>query len=384
MNRDPYSFLFNRRNLMKAGVGLSAAAAAPQVFGQSSRASAPLPNGIKRIAAEEAFVTQDVVNRWKRMLQRDDPGIDPGFKALMGFFLYADTPFTSTVIERLLDLDERRIADMDAAGIDVQILSLTSPGVNVFNADDATAIARESNDEMFQAIRRHPDRFAGLATVAPQDPAAAARETERAFNELGLRGIITNSHVNGEYLSDQKFWELFEAAEALDAPLYIHPNTPSAGMLEPYMPELYGAIFGFAAETGLHLLRLIVAGVFDRFPNLKIVAGHLGEALPFWMYRLDQMHPGIVASGDSQPLERKPSEYLKDNFYFTTSGMPWEPMISMVHQLIGIDHLLYAMDYPYQYLPEEVEMIDSLPFSEADMRKLYQTNAEQLFRLETA
>lgn len=374
----------NRRNWIKAGIGLSAAAMSAQVFGQLARRIGPAPYGIKRIAAEEAFCTPNVIDRWRRMLQSDAPGIDPGFKAMMGFFLFADTPFTSRVIEQLTDLDERRIADMDVAGIGVQILSLTAPGVNVFPAADATAIARDTNDEMTAAIRRRPDRFAGLATVAPQDPAAAAREAERAFNELGLGGLVTNSHVNGEYLSDQKFWELFEAAEALNMPLYIHPNTPSPGMIEPFMPELYGSIMGFAAETALHLLRLIVAGVFDRFPNLKIVAGHLGEALPFWMYRIDQMHPSIVGSGDAAALERKPSEYLKENFYYTTSGMPWEPMVTMVHKLVGIDRMMYAMDYPYEYVLEEVEITDALPFSEAEMRKFYQTNAEQLFRLEIA
>lgn len=343
--------------------------------------NAPFPGGIKRIAVEEAFVTPEIVERWRRMLDTNSGDIEPGFKALMGFFLYADTPFTTSVMERLLDLGEKRIGDMDAAGIDTQVLSLTSPGVHVFDADTATALAAESNDRLAETIAQHPERFGGLATVAPQNPAAAAREIERGFNNLGLRGVIINSHVNGAYLHDRKYWEIFEAAEALDAPVYVHPNTPSAGMLEPYLPELYGAILGFAADTGLHLLRLILSGLFDRFPNLKMVAGHLGEALPFWMYRFDFAHPGIVQSGDAPALNKKPSDYLKENFHYTTSGMPWEPMISLVHRLVGPDRLLYAMDYPYQYIPEEVDMVDALPFGEEEMRKFYQTNAERLFRL---
>ena len=208
---------------------------------------APFPGGIKRIAVEEAFVTREIVDRWRRTLESNSGDIEPGFKALMGFFLFADTPFTTSVVERLKDLGEKRIGDMDVAGIDMQVLSLTSPGVHVFDPDTATALAADSNDQLAEAIARHPDRFAGLAVVAPQDPAAAAREIERGFNGLGLRGVMINSHVNGDYLHDQKYWEIFEAAEAMDAPVYIHPNTPSAGMLDPYLPELYGAILGFAA-----------------------------------------------------------------------------------------------------------------------------------------
>lgn len=342
---------------------------------------APFPGGIKRIAVEEAFVTPEIVERWRRTLESNSGDIEPGFKALMGFFLFAETPFTTSVVARLKDLGEKRIGDMDVAGIDMQVLSLTSPGVHVFDADTATALAADSNDQLAEAIARHPDRFAGLAVVAPQNPTAAAREIERGFNGLGLRGVMINSHVNGDYLHDQKYWEIFEAAEAMDAPVYIHPNTPSAGMLDPYLPELYGAILGFAADTGLHLLRLILSGLFDRFPNLTIVAGHLGEALPFWMYRFDFAHPGIVQSGDAPALKHKPSDYLKQNFQYTTSGMPWEPMISMVHKLVGPDRLLYAMDYPYQFDPDEVDLVDSLPFGEEEMRKFYQTNAERLFRL---
>ena len=341
----------------------------------------PLPGGIKRIAVEEAFATEELIAGWRKLLDDDPPDIDPGFKALMSFFLNANTPFTNGVLARLTDVDGQRIADMDVAGIDKQILSLTSPGVHVFDADTATALAIDSNDQLAEAIGRHPDRFAGLAIIAPQDPGRAAREVERGINDLGLGGVMINSHVNGEYLHDEKFWEIFEVAESLDAPVYIHPNTPSAGMLQPYMPELYGAILGFAAETGLHLTRLLVAGLFDRFPKLKIVAGHLGEALPFWMYRLDYAHPGLVMSGDAPALTMKPSEYLKRNFYYTTSGMPWEPMVTMVRNVVGIDHLMYAMDYPYQYIPDEVDLTDALPFDEGELRQFYQTNAEQIFKL---
>ena len=166
------------------------------------------------------------------------------------------------------DLGARRIADMDATGIALQILSLTSPGVQIFDAATGTALARAANDELAAAIAAHPTRYAGLAAIAPQDPAAAARELERGVKTLKLKGAIVNSHTQGEYLDDEKFWDIFAAAEALDVPVYIHPNTPSNDMIKPFMARgLDGAVFGFAVETGLHALRLVVSGVFDRFPK---------------------------------------------------------------------------------------------------------------------
>ena len=147
---------------------------------------------------------------------------------------------------------------------------------------------------------------------------------------------------------------------------------------------LAGAIFGFAVETGLHLLRLITSGVFDRFPALQIVAGHLGEALPFWMFRIDFMHRAMVANGRHPrigKLRKKPSDYLKENFYVTTSGMAWQPVILFAQSVLGVDRVLYAQDYPYQYVPEEVQVTDNLPISDADKQKLYQLNAERVFCL---
>jgi 5-carboxyvanillate decarboxylase len=202
---------------------------------------------------------------------------------------------------------------------------------------------------------------------------------------LGMKGLVVNSHTQGEYLDEPKYWEIFEAAQALDVPLYIHPQTPPASMIGPFLSRgLDGAIYGFAVETGLHLLRIIVAGVFDRFPKLKIVVGHLGEGLPFWLFRLDFMHASMVRSRrypGAGELKRKPSDYLKENVWVTTSGMQWAPAILFCQQVLGMDRVLYAMDYPYQFVPEEVKVTDELAISEADRKKLYQTNAERVFRL---
>ncbi len=336
-----------------------------------------------RIAAEEAFAPPELFERYRDLLQRGCD--DPGFRSLMGFYLGSSSPRIAEVAARMQDLGELRLRDMDEAGIAKQILSLTAPGVQVFDADTAVGLARSANDQLAEAIRRHPDRFAGLAAIAPQSPSAAARELERAVRSLGLKGAIVNSHTRGEYLDDPKFWEIFEAAESLDIPIYIHPNTPPPAMIGPFLERgLDGAIFGFAAETALHLLRIVVSGAFDRFPKLRIVAGHLGEGLPYWFFRIDFMHQRMVAANRYaavQKLQRKPSDYLRDNFWVTTSGMAWEPPILYAQSVLGMDRVLYAMDYPYQFVPEEVRVTDHLPISDGDKRKLYQENAERVFGL---
>jgi 2,3-dihydroxybenzoate decarboxylase len=337
-----------------------------------------------RIATEEAFAPPELIRYYRKFLA-DHRNEDPGFSSLMGFYL-SGSPRAHAVASRLEDLGELRIRDMDATGIARQILSLTAPGVQVFDADTGCALAIACNDQLAEAVRRHPQRFAGLAAVAPQDPARAAKELERGVRSLGLKGVIINSHTRGEYLDNPKFWPIFEAAEALDVPIYLHPNTPAASWIAPFLESgLDGAIFGFAVETGLHLLRIVVSGVFDRFPNLRLVVGHLGEGLPYWLFRIDFMHERMVA-GNRYPnvkkLGRKPSEYLKENVFVTTSGMAWQPPILYAQSVLGVDRVLYAMDYPYQFVPEEVQVTDNLPISSADKKKLYQTNAERVFGLE--
>lgn len=337
-----------------------------------------------RIATEEAFITAEVFEALRRAIDRHSID-DPGFYSLFGHYATSPSERAQGIISRLQDLGEGRIRDMDATGIGVQVLLLTAPGVQVFDAATATSLATSSNDQLAEAVRRHPDRFAGLAAVAPQDPAGAAAELRRAVTSLGLKGAVINSHTQGEYLDDPKFWEIFEAAESLRVPIYVHPVTPPASMIGPLLERgLDGAIYGFAVETSVHMLRLIIAGVFDRFPNLQIVIGHLGEGLPFWLYRLDYMHQAIIRANRYEtvkPLERKISDYLRENFYITTSGMPWEPAIMFTRSVIGADRVMYAMDYPYQFVADEVKASDSLPLDAEEMRAFYQTIAEKVFSL---
>jgi len=346
-----------------------------------NRALTPI---FQRIAAEEAWAPPEILARYKKLLEEKPASWDPGFHSLWGFFLGQTTRATQ-LVTRIQDLGERRLADMDASGIAKQLVFLTAPGVQVFDAPTAVSLSKNLNDQLSEEIKKHPDRFAGLAAIAPQSPRDAVKEMERGVKNLGLKGAVINSHTQGEYLDAPKYWEIFEAAQALGVPIYLHPNTPPAGMIQPFLSRgLDGAIYGFAVETGLHMLRLVLAGVFDRFPRLAMVLGHLGEGLPFWLFRLDFMHRAMVSANRYEgvkALKKKPSEYLKENVWVTTSGMQWAPAILHTLSVLGADRVLYAMDYPYQFVPGEVRVTDELPISDADRKKLYQLNAEKVFHL---
>lgn len=337
-----------------------------------------------RIATEEAYCPPEMLKIYRRILDAKSVD-DPGFNTMWGFYMSGTSERARHIITCLQDLGEGRLAHMNASGIDKQILALTSPGVQIMDRDTAVSFAITANDQLAEDVARNPTRFAGLLAVAPQDPAGAAREIQRAVTKLGLKGVIINSHTHDEYLDDPKFWPIFEAAESLGVPIYLHPNTPSKGMIGPLLERgLDGAIFGFGVETGMHMLRIITAGVFDRFPRLKIVIGHMGEALPFWLFRLDYMHRATVVSNRydaMRPLQRKISDYMRDNVCITNSGVAWEPAIKFSQEVLGVDQVMYAMDYPYQYAPSEVSTLDGMNMAELDKKKFFQLNAERVFKL---
>jgi 5-carboxyvanillate decarboxylase len=336
--------------------------------------------GYLRIATEEAFITKEVLDAYKRLIAEGYD--DPGFHSLWGFYSGSPSERATAVIERLLDLGARRLGDMDVTGIDKAIIALTAPGAHVFATDEGRSLAADANDQLAAACRRHPDRFIGMTAIAPQDPVWSAKEIERG-HKLGFKAVILNGHVRGEYTDDQKFWPIFEAADALGAPVYLHPQGPSKGLIGPLLERgLDGAVYGFGVDTGLHLLRLIVMGVFDRFPNLKFVVGHGGEALPYWAYRLDYMHAAGIRSGRYdflKPLQLPISGYFKRNIFVTFSGVAWEPAIQFCRSTLGADRIMYAMDYPYQYQADEVAAQDAMTMSAADKKAFFQTNAEKVF-----
>ena len=338
----------------------------------------------KRIAVEEAWAPPGYFEILRRILDNNEFD-DPGFKTMFGFYLNSTARRPQEIRDYIEDLGAQRIAHMDARGIDQQVLALTSPGVQVMGKDEAVGYSIYANDMLSEGCKAHPDRFAGLAIVPPQDPAAAAKEIERAISKLGLKGVMINSHTKGEYLDDQKFWPILEAAEAMDCPIYLHPQVPYKNMIEPFLEKgLDGAIFGFAVETSLHFLRIMISGAFDRFPKLQFVLGHCGEALPFWMYRLDYMHrAGVVSKryAAMQPTERKISEYMRENLYVSSSGMAWDPAIRFCMEVMGEDRVMYAMDYPYQHDLEEVAASDAIKVSDAVKKQFFETTAQKVFKL---
>jgi 2,3-dihydroxybenzoate decarboxylase len=339
----------------------------------------------RRIATEEAFAPPELITIYRKILAKSD--VDPGFQGLMGFYMSSPSARAQHIMRCLQDLDQVRLQHMDEAGIDRQVIALTAPGVQVMDKETAVAFSRVANDELAEAVRRHPTRFTGMIAVAPQDPASAALEIERGVTRLGMNAVIINSHTQGEYLSDSKFWDIFAAAEAHDVPIYLHPNSLPKNMIGSFQDcGLDGAIYGFGVETGLHALRIITSGVFDRFPKLQMIIGHMGEALPFWAYRLDYMHRATVLSNryeSIKPLQKKPSDYLRENFFITNSGVAWEPAIKFTQDIVGVDRVMYAMDYPYQYAADEVTAMDNMAMSAEVKKKFFQTNAESVFKIKT-
>jgi 5-carboxyvanillate decarboxylase len=338
----------------------------------------------KRIATEEAWAPEELIRLYRKEIEEKAVG-DPGFHSLWGFFS-GSSQKAKDHGRRIQNLDDERLTDMDNSGIDTAVLSLTSPGVQIFDPATATSLAERFNDELAEGIARHPTRYVGLAAFSPLDPTNAAKELERAVKKLGMRGGILNSHTLGTYLDDEQYWEIFEAAEALDVPIYLHPQTPPAAMIEPFLKRgLDAAVYGFACETGLHALRLVVAGLFDRFPKLQIVLGHCGEALPFWLSRIDYMHGHISVTGrypHVHPLKRKASDYLRENFYYTSSGIGWIPPVMYVRDVIGADRMMYAMDYPWQFVSSEVGELEKMPIGEAGLKQFFEDNARKVFKID--
>jgi 2,3-dihydroxybenzoate decarboxylase/5-carboxyvanillate decarboxylase len=337
----------------------------------------------RRIATEEAFSIKEVAEALRGIAR--GPGNSIDLTLVRNIYDAAPGRDLNNFLTGLLDVEERRLAVMDEFGVDMHLLSLTAPGVQMFDADTATELATLANDRLAETIARHPARFAGLASFAPQSPKRAAKEMERAIGQLKLNGFVVNSHTNSEYLDDPKYWPILEAAEALDSCLYIHPRGPSDGMATPFRDYMiHGAMWGYGLETATHAVRLIVSGVFDRFPKLKICLGHMGEAVHFWLWRIDFMNGAAQRGGRVPKLELKPSDYFKRNFVITTSGMESDLALDFSLKALGPDNVLWAIDYPYQPTAPAVAWMDRVAVDDEIKHKLYHGNAERVFHIAPA
>ena len=287
------------------------------------------------------------------------------------------------LLEQLCDLGEKRIAEMDAAGIDMQVLSLTSPGTEQLDTAAATAIARDANDRVAEAVRAYPTRFAGFAALPTADPQAAVAELERTIREYGFKGAAINGHVRGRYLDDNFFWPILERAEALDVPIYLHPTQPPKAVIEasyagfsPIVSDLLaGPGWGWHIETAIHVIRLILGGVFDRYPKLQIVVGHMGEGLPFMLQRLDVMPMAMTS------LKHPISHYLRQNVHYTFSGFNFTPTFLDLLLEVGVDRIMFSTDHPYASMAQARAFLDQLPVSAADKERIAHGNAEHLLKL---
>jgi uncharacterized protein len=290
----------------------------------------------------------------------------------------------SQVLERVRDVDAKRIAEMDAAGIDVQVLSLNSPGVEQLDAADAIAMARDANDFAAEAAKRHPTRFSAFAAVPVSAPDKAAAELERTVRDYGFKGALINGHHRGRYLDDPFFSPVLASAQALAVPIYIHPTQPP----QPVVDALYSGFspdvsfmfanagWGWHIETAVHVLRMILGGVFDRFPKLQVIVGHMGEGLPFMQSRTDAILSTAVTG-----LQRPVGAYLRENVHYTFSGFNFLPNFLQLLLQVGVDRIMFSADYPYQSMAQARAFLDQLPVSTADRERIAHSNAERLLRL---
>lgn len=346
---------------------------------------------MKKIAVEEHVHTQSYLSylRSRKEWPKREPL--PGQEAAFEREEWAPGKFRTMPLGAptlLEEVGEQRLKNMDAAGVDMQILSLAFPSVEFFPAEDATRVAAMVNDELAETVGRYPGRFAALAAIAPQDPEAAAAELERAVTQLGFKGTMITGSVQNEYLDKKKYRPIFAKAEELDVPIYIHPKMPPTNMIEQYLeyPGLSQAMLGFAADAGLHAMRLILSGVFDEYPRVKVILGHMGEALPFWLWRMDSRFREVQrsegeAAGCYKDFQRTPSRYFRENFYVTTSGMFWAPTLEFVSRVFGADRIMYATDYPFELGEDITSFIDESQLSGEDKEKVYHLNAERVFKL---
>ncbi|WP_158823495.1 amidohydrolase family protein [Granulicella sp. S156] len=324
---------------------------------------------MKIIGIEEHFLSPDVRASWAVAAGADQ---DASASLHLG-----------EMQDRLEELSNERLERMDESGIDVQVLSLTSPGLHNLAPAEGIALARRTNDLIAATIARHPDRFDGFATIPTTAPKEAVRELERSVRDLGLKGVMLFGRTMEKNLDHPDFWPIFEMASHLHIPLFIHPQTPPRAVREAYYSgfdpqvDLAFATFGLGwhYDCGIQFLRLALAGVFDRFPDLQIILGHWGEVVLFYAERLK-------AFSRVTKLQRSVVDTMRENLYVTPSGMFSQSNYQHALGVVGIDRILFSTDYPYQYRPGggPRNFIEQLPVSHDDKEKIAHANWERLTR----
>ena len=328
---------------------------------------------MRTIAIEEHFLSRG----FREVMQRSAPS--------QGGHGQPTPTMTAERLARLADLDTLRLQEMDASGIDLQVLSENGPASTQRPGEEGVRLAKESNDQLAEAIAAHADRFAGFASLPMTTPEAAADELERAVRSLRLKGAMVFGTANGRFLDDLAFLPLLERAEALSVPIYIHPASPPAPVREAYYNGLDPAAgfvlstsgWGWHSEVGIHALRLILAGVFDRLPALQIIIGHMGEMIPFMLARI---HDTLTPM--SKHLQRLVPDYFLHNFHITTSGFFTDPPLLLAMQVMGADRIIFSVDYPFSTNEQGCAFLDHASISPADKEKIGHLNAERLLKLE--
>jgi predicted TIM-barrel fold metal-dependent hydrolase len=312
------------------------------------------------IALEEHYLDQEVAAQFSKM----------------------DSATSPAIRQRLDDLGELRLKEMDEAGIDIQVISHGAPSTQKFDPETAVRLARGANDRLYEAVRAHPDRYAAFAALPTPDPKAAADELERSVAKLGFKGAMVHGLTNGLFLDDKRFWPIFERAQALDVPLYMHPAVPHPAVIDAYYkdyvadhPMFIRAAWGFTVETATQAIRLVLSGVFDAYPRLKIILGHLGESLPFSLWRIDQ-----ALSRDDSHL-RSFRDYFCEHFYITTSGNFSNPALLCCVMEMGVDRILFSVDWPFVANAPATKWMETVPLCAEDREKILSGNAKRLLRI---
>ena len=295
-----------------------------------------------------------------------------------------DDEFTLAGYENIIDLGERRIGHMDEAGVSMQIVSFSSPGVEQLGKDDAIRVSRDVNEYAFKAVSENPDRIRAFMTLPTASPPDAVETLQKA-KEMRFAGVCINGRIGDKYLDDPEFAPMLSEIEKMELPVYLHPCRPPKDVIKNYYSGPWpgevsdffsrGAI-GWHIETAIHALRIIFSGILDRNPDLQIVIGHLGEGLPFFFDRVQKLMPK-----ERTKLDRTISEYLKDNFYYTTAGFNYNAVFSCLAEQVSMDRILFSADYPFCNMQAAVDFLNELPLSETDKQKIAHENVEKLFKL---